>query len=549
MCTSADNVIYVSGPAIAQVALIRFWAEEPDEIKRILAKPGKFYEAMLQAVNQLAPGPEKEVMLGFFSLPQASFGFSELMDAKSGGHFLQLLTADPETYLPRLHRIFSENWNQLESMSYETRGTGRRDIIWRVRDLAQFVEFFEQAEEIVHWLALKEIPSPYMNVASTYWADWFKAYFDFTEYPYEKRLDLLESRIATGNDHECRLIVSAIGHPFPHSSSNVPSSIVGGRISPPSLQLIHHRQIALAAQRIPDLLCKILEVASEQVRMDLGKAIRKARTAWFDHLHSIDSYLKVVTHPLFPEDSRLEIIVDARHYVILTASEENQRQSQMRAKNLELLDRIDQADLIVDVLMLADHAFYHKNDQAETEKVQQRVLQGCQQDPDFLAQVIKTLSVPERHGGWRIGILLGAEVDRATLEQVLHDLMKSGPCPFALGMISGYVNSHPEHTDWVLRPVRDLEESNPSWSLSVYQAIGEETYLQESARMLKTTDVSASLLAFGWREIDIPLKDYVKGFIEAIGLRLRNGDPDAVGPALDIVNYVKSLTGAHEAFR
>ncbi|MBI5706471.1 MAG: hypothetical protein HZC36_05720 [Armatimonadetes bacterium] len=544
----SENVLYVSGPAIAQVALIRFWTEEPDEVKRILAAPGKFFEAMLQAVNRLAPGPEKEAMLLFFSLPQSDFGLANLVDARSGRHFLQLLTADPDTYLPQLHRIIQDNLSQLESLPYETRGVGRRDIIWKVRDLAQFEEYFEQAEEIVHWFALKEVPSPYANVASSYWVDWFWPYFDFTEYPYEKRLDLLGARIESGQDDEHRLVLSALASPFPHSSSNLPSPIVGGRAAPPSLQFIHHRQIALAAQRIPDLLCSLLNKGSVAVRAEVGKAMEKSRFSWLERLNTIEPYLKVISHPLFPQDSLREIVVDARHYLSITSSDKDQRKSRMHAMSKELLERIDQSDPIVDALMLAEHGYYRKDQEPAIEKVQTRVLKRCREDAEFLGQVIALLNDPAKHGGWRLGVKLGAVVEKSVLDQVLGRLKESGPSPFALGMIGGYLGRHQDETDHVLGSVRETEATNPHWSLSVYQAIGDEVYLHESARMLNTTDVSSGLFGLLWREIKLPLEGAAAEFVEAIRLRLQNGDAEAVGPALSVVNYLKNAPASHEAF-
>lgn len=254
-----DHALYVGAPALAHVALARLWRDEREKVTAILKAPGEFFDGILTAIRRMPYCTEKEEMLGFFRVPVADLGLADLLDATKGKQILQLLTADPGTYLLAIHRVIRENRGRLAEFPYERAPVDRRDLIWRLRDLAQFAEYFELAEEIVFWLALEETPSAYHNIASSYWPTWFGAWFDNTVYPYEKRLSMLEARIRSGDLKVRRLILKAIDDPFPHTGTDIPSERVGGRLAPPELRFIHHSQARLAAQRIPELFALLLE--------------------------------------------------------------------------------------------------------------------------------------------------------------------------------------------------------------------------------------------------------------------------------------------------
>lgn len=537
-----DSVMYVAAPAIAQVALIRSWNEEPGEMKRILSNPGKFFEPMLQMINRLAPGSEKEEMLSFFKLPSASFTVQDLLDGRAGRHFLQLLTAEPSTYLPQLYLLLEQHKEGLEEFPYESNGIGRRDVIWRLRDLAQFEEFFPQCEAIVYWFARKEIPSVYANDASSYWAEWFQAYFDFTEYPYEKRLDLLEERIRTGDEIDHDLILTALSNPFPDVGSSIPSDVVGGRAAPPSLQYIHHRQIAVAAERVPDLLGLLLEVGSPALREKLGDAVESARFSWLEHLASTEPYLKIVLHTLFPVTALQKLIVSTRYYLSLKVTERNKGDRQMEhrdAMHKALLDKIDDLDPLIDVLMLADHGFYSESEESDLAKAEKRVLQRCAQSEEFLLRSIAVLNDPDRHGGWRLGKALSSKIGRNIFDRVLSKFEARGPSSFALALIAGYAALHPATVEELIKRGHAMESENPGWATAIYQVLGDDVYLTEAARMLSDTDISSAYFYSLWPRISLPLSGPSTKFLEAIELRLDSGDAEAVGLALGLAQVFR----------
>jgi hypothetical protein len=526
-----DHVAYIGSPAVAQLAFMRLWNEDQDLAKRILAKPAQFGERILVAINKLPACPEREAMLSFFTLPLANFKLADLLDPEIGRRFLNLLTADPNTYLPVLHRVVMEERGRLEEFPYEGTSIGRRDIIWRLRDLAQFEEYFELAEDIVYAMAREETRSAYANTASSYWASWFHAYFDHTIYPYERRLDLLERRARDGDDVDRGHVLRAISNPFPHSGAAIPSSRVAGRIAPPELNFIHYKQINLAANRIPQIVKALLQSSSPVIVQETVDVVLASRFSWLEH-GAFDQYAQMIVDPVFPLDAKKRLVADTRQYVDLTSDrtvEPYERVRYMRKEHKRLLELIDDPDPVVAILEVADHGMW-RGDQPGTaahRKLTELVKQ-CLANPDLFAKAVEILGAPAKTGGGTFGRLLGAEINNEQVEAIKDRVRGAGFSQFTYSVLSAAAKADPSRQPSLLAFATEREVEQPQVAIAIYQLFGDETYFREAARMLSLASAPSNLFrGFFLRSIE-ELPDDLWPFVAAVANRAEAGDTDAV---------------------
>jgi hypothetical protein len=526
-----DHVAYIGSPAVAQLALMRFWNEDLDLARRVLANPGQFAERILIAINKLPACAEKDGMLGFFTLPTAKLKLNDLLDQSTGRRFLNLLTADPDIYLPVLHRLVMDARGHLEEFPYEGTQVGRRDIVWRVRELAQFAEYFELSEEIVYALAREEARSAYSNIASSYWVSWFHSYFDHTVYPYEKRLDLLEQRARDGDDLDQAFAIRAVADPFPHHGDMIPSSRVGGRVAPPELNFIHYRQVQLAADRIPNIV-KVLLSSPAQSTVELAvKVVLDSRFSWLEH-GAFDQYVQIVTDPSFPADARKRLVADTRQYVDLASDRSvapDERVRWMHAQNKRLLDVIDDPDPLITVLEVAAHGMWRGEEPGTAANTKlTTLLKQCFNDPDLFDKAVAILSDPQKTGGGTFGRLLGAEVNDDQLRAILVRVRSVGLSQFTYSALSAAAKADPNRQQVLLSFASERESEQPHVAISIYQLFGDETYFREAARMLSTTDVPANLFRGFFVRSKEDLPDTVWEFVAAVAERAATGEAHAV---------------------
>lgn len=533
-----DHVMYVGAPAIAQVSLIRLWREDKDKVAAIFANAGKFLDDILTSVRRLPPCQEKEEMLSFFRVPVANLSLDDLLDAETGKRLLHLLTADPEMYLTAIHRVIKENVGQLHRYPYEGVVFGRSDLIWRLRDLAQFEEYFEKAEEIVYLLAREEVSSAYHNVASGYWAEWFRPYFDHTVYPYEKRLDLLERRVRGGDQTDRELVVQAIADPFPQTGMNVPSDRVGGRLAPPELQFIHHAQIRTAIERIPPIFELLLAVDDAEFKRKVGSALVNASFDWLE-MGAVEWYAGVVMSEAFPTESLQQLVLKTRRYVGLRdelgEQPEDPRLKKLHDAHQKLLTRIDtEDDPFLEAREIADHGYWGDNADKAAYKRQARVLDQCLADPAFRSRVIDLMADPEKHGGGPFGKLFGKHLDLAQSKELLDEVWRRGFSQFSYAALRVAAEEHEAIRSQLLEEARSHELTHTRTALSLYQLLGDETLYAESTRILNETDIPSSSFGHFWFSSIETMTDSVRGFIAAVTKRVEGGEATASEVAIHI---------------
>lgn len=546
---SNEHVAYISSPAIAQHALIQLWVENREMARRALAAPGPFAERMLIAVNRLPACPEKEAMLGFFRLPITNLDLQDLLDPATGRRFLTLLTADPETYLPVLHRIVMESRGTLDRVLYDTMHLSRHEIIWRLRDLAQFSEHFEFAEEIVYALAREEVPSAYSNIASRTWPAWFAAYFDHTIFPYEKRLDLLERRAREGDDVDRELVIQALRDPFPEVGNPVPSERVGGRLAPPELNFVHHGQIELALRRIPHLIDVLFGLSTPQFAEKVADLVVKSRFSWL-RTGPADGYARLTSHAMFPKLARQRLIAETRRYVELTGDDSVPRDERVRFlhdQHARLLELIDEDDPFITVLEFAEHGMWQADlpGSAAHSKLTE-VVERCLEDPHLLQEAIDLLGNPETTGGGPLGRRLGARLSDEQIAQIEACVRRLGLSQFTYAVFSSALVDRPDRRERLMALAVEIGPAQPSVSIPLYRLLGEEAYYREAARMVSSARVPVRLFeGFFLGSAGDPPEPFWS-FAAAVAERVAEGDAEATDVLAGIVGELARVGSADD---
>lgn len=525
-----DHVAYIGSPAVAQMALIRLWNEETELAKRILTAAGDFSERILTAINKLPACAEKEAMLGFFTVQIADLKLHDLIRGEVGTRFLKLLTADPETYLPVLHRLVMAERGHLDEFPYEGVSIGRRDIVWRLRELAQFPEYFLQSEEIVYAFSREEAPSAYSNTASSYWVGWFQAYFDHTTFPYEERLNLLERRIREGDDLDRSLAIRALADPFPDVGTDIPSSRVGGRVAPPELSFIHQTQIQTAAERVPHLVRQLLSCASQAIIADTAKMVLQSRFSWLER-GAWEQYLSMIELPEFPEESRKQLVAETRYYVDLGEDREDEpdeRVRWLRAQHNKLLERINDPDPVITVLELADHGMWRGDQPGTTahRKLTSLIAQ-CQADLQLFRQAVEILGDPAKTGGGTFGRLVGETLGEEQFEIIQGQVRNVGFSQFTYSALSSAAQKSSERQNALLSFALEMEAARPQVAIGIYQMMGDDTFYREGARMLATSNTSAALFRGFFLRSSAEVSESMWSFVSALANRHESGDSEA----------------------
>lgn len=539
-----DHVIYVGSPVIAQYALIRFWVDDRELVTHILKNPGRFGDRVLLAINRLPPCPEKEEMLSFFYLPTTNLNLFDLQEEKTGRRFLTLLTADPETYLPILHQMTMAARGNLHLFPYDSNNVGRRDIIWKLRDLAQFSDYFEMSQEIIYAFAREDTASAYSWKADEVWAGWFHAYFDHTAYPYDKRLDQLEKMAKEGDDFDRKLVLKAISDPFPHTGMNIPSSRVGGRVAPPELNFINGANIKLAADRIPSIVGVLLSSDDEFIRVRTSEIVLGYRFSWLGH-NVFVQYVRMIQDPNFPKDQMRKLISDTRHYQSLKGrvdlpEAEQQESVWMHKQHGRLLDIIDIKDPIVDLIEASEVSSWHaeQHDSPLHQKLKD-LAKECISDSSLFTQSLEILGDPNKYGGAALGKFIGEHLSDTQFSEALAKVEILELSGYTHALIRTAAANSESRIEQLQELANRCETGKPRLSLAIYQMLGDETYFSEATRMLTSTEVSSRLFGSIFLRSKEELTEAHWSYISAMVGRVTKGDKECTTVLLGIVGELE----------
>jgi hypothetical protein len=227
----AGRYFYVTPTPVAMVCFHAAWSKwaEPDPKPFLVGFPTDLVSSFL---GRMARAPEEvgNVVNAYFRDWALSRGGDIFTDAHETEQLLLLVRSSPDLMVPRLHQlVMAATPDQLG----KRHGSGRRQLVTDVNEIASFPQWFRFAEEILFTLARNESEPDLGNNATKVWAALFPI-MCFVATPFDERLALLRDRLG-GGDKATRLIcITALDTALDDRSLHLISGQpYGNRIAPP----------------------------------------------------------------------------------------------------------------------------------------------------------------------------------------------------------------------------------------------------------------------------------------------------------------------------
>jgi hypothetical protein len=212
---SAGRFYYVTPAPVAMVAFDSAWERwvAPNPNSFLSGLPEDLVQPFQDRVSSASP-EVGAVVAHFFRDWTITRGSRILESESETRHLLALVVADPATQVPLLRSI-------VESASPSQLGAGARDqfpfgsstprrlLVSMGEELAQFQEFYEDAEAILLRLALEENEPSIGNNATNTWKGLYRILLSGTEVPFPRRFELLKHRSESLNVPVRRLVIAA----------------------------------------------------------------------------------------------------------------------------------------------------------------------------------------------------------------------------------------------------------------------------------------------------------------------------------------------------
>jgi hypothetical protein len=198
--------------AITQSFLDRSWRSGSEEVRRVSAE---YFRGWADA---LAP--------------------EQLRDVATVRKLVALTDTKPEEYLPRVRRLIERSTRDLlETVTGGGVGDGswgpRRELVWLAERLAQFPEFFSDAERVLLSLAVAEAEPEISNNATGIWIQLFRIRLSGTAVQFSDRIGVLRTRLTSENPQVRAVAANALKTIFEyHATRMLGPATVAGRIPP-----------------------------------------------------------------------------------------------------------------------------------------------------------------------------------------------------------------------------------------------------------------------------------------------------------------------------
>ena len=157
--------------------------------------------------------------------------------------FISLVAADPENQVPLLRRAAERATPEQLGRKPQERdaalfpfgaGFGTRRLLVSIsEELAQFREFFGDAEAILYKLAQDETEPSIGNNATSTWKTLFRVLLSGTELPFDQRYQILRQRFSTGDPKTRQLAISAAAMAVDQRAFRLVGPPLFGRRLPP----------------------------------------------------------------------------------------------------------------------------------------------------------------------------------------------------------------------------------------------------------------------------------------------------------------------------
>ena len=503
---SAGRYYYLTPAPVAMVAFESAWDRwvAPDPNRFLKGLPEDLVQPFQDRVSSASP-EVGAVVARFFRDWTITQGARILESESDTRHLLALVVADPSTQVPLLRRLIeSASVSQLrrgDSVGFPYQGsTTRRLLVSLAEEIAQFSEFFFDAEAILFRLSLEEIEPSIGNNATNTWKGLFRFLLSGTEVPFEKRFEVLKQRSTDQTASVRQLVISAAAaavdrQPF----RTVGAPLFGSRVPPQDWRPKTYGEYYDAIEDCVGLLLDMTSDTDQDVANAAKKALFDAAShlLWAGYITPVRKALAgKVTEDLKP---RIRSLVRESHSRLswkeLPAENQN---PEIEAALEEWLASLETGTLHAQLIEnVASEPWSHHFDEEEWRKRVDDLAKQLYADPVAFANELSWLNSGEAKAAAEVGHFFGrldAENQRY-LKQVIEEAIRLEADAFARGYVYG-ITEHPRTDLSQLNQELDRVQSiNPKLAFYIMLPAGDLVRSFERAlSMVRSRQIQARLL-------------------------------------------------------
>ncbi|MBL8069416.1 MAG: hypothetical protein JNM28_13290 [Armatimonadetes bacterium] len=538
-----EHVSYISCNKLAYLTLIDTWAKSRRIIEHILGNPGQFRGQILERLKELPECDEKSEMLAFFKPAMGDLTLSSMANGM-GHEFVQLMLATPEEYLPILVKCVLDAGEGIKEWLYEGERFGRRELIDPLKDLAQFAQYFEQCEAVLFQLVKYEIETPYVNDSTAAWCDWFRPYFDYTIYPYQERLSLLEKRIQDNPRTTIPKLAKIISNLFPHTGLGIPSRVVGGKEAPQRLhdQKLYLAPCRLAVEKYPNIITTALQDATDEERELLSNAVADGVLRWISFSGDTSGVLTIMQSPKFSNVARQKVEFTLKKIAALKdlrgkAREEQGRDLEESSTYYEKIDVILNAisrpdDLKELAFMLQDDFIFHTNEKLSHEAVE--LGKRISESEEVFRRAIDVFADKTSPGGRELAKLYCPLFSKKQRLEVLRVLAHSEGSQFLYAFVYECATNDHEFKDAALKTADSIKDENWVVALNLFDRLDLAASFKLQASLVGSGTLPVSVLGRTYLRDSNDVSEELWELIDIAHSKMLEGDLDAANACIHI---------------
>jgi hypothetical protein len=492
----------VTPEIIAIVAFENAWKRWGDgrEEKFLSAMPKDIQEAFLERVSESASPEVRKTVHLFFRRFSDSFSPQQLSDPESVKKLITLINTEPATYLPLLRSVVysatDEDFPPGPSWIDGEWGP-RRQLVWLAEGLAQFREFFPDAEAVLFQLAVHETELDISNNATNVWQRLFCMQMSGTPLPFSERLRLLGERLKMADETRGELIAGALRTIFNFQGVRLLGApVIAGRIPEPDWYPENRDAYRAAIGEGLSVLVRasrhLVAAISAEARSTLVSS-----TELLTRLGWLDDVKQFVTKSQLDEDTRAKLVADLKYFLVRRKAPDDQEAPKAYLDQVEAWTHDLEPGTLHGRLVeqVGTNSWSHYGREKDWEAALASLAQQLLVTPQAFEVELPWLLSPEAKSAFELGHALGAEDIGANYLDII--LSKSEPTQAALvrGYVSGVVHRARISPFLLNERLDQLEEKDPLLAFQVAHAAGNSVNVFARAiRLIKDKKIPAFYL-------------------------------------------------------
>lgn len=549
----AGRYLYVTPEVVAQIAFTWAWrrwiAHTPATFLNELK--GALLDSFLERVRTIDREEVRRAVGEFFRTWAFNLTLENLFEPDAGERFATLADSDGETYVPILRRLVeTSSVHHLARLSGDAYGRwgSRRHLVWLAERMAQFPDYFGDAEVILLRLAIAESEPGIANNATGVWLQLFRLLGSGTAVPFADRMGLLRQRLYDSDQMVSDLAIRALDSPLSTATSAIWRAgppIVGSRIPPQQWQPRTDAEHRDAFALVLALLCElaegrdrrlreaVLRVATDHIALILQAGfLPEVRRIFVAHpmpdallprlLQHIDDFF---TYDCAPDNPRVQI---APEYVL-----------EVRSWVAELSPRDLHGRLVACIGKDQWHHSVRGDERAWREAIHE-LARELVSDPAVLYREINWLCSPEARSAVLLGDQVGAlDADGTLLDEVFENARRTGEPGFARGYLQGLLKTNPAKVDTVNNWLDGAQQESPDLAYQLFLFGGRRTRaIERTLHLIDSGRLGVEYLRPFGHHPDIPSTEELREVLLRFRVAIASGNVAASRAALDTLGFV-----------